>query len=641
MTQSPNITKEKSMPRRAAKRGLAELTQTGATWHVALQQLRMWVEGEEGTPIRPWMLLVLDLDRQLLQHTTILPGRPDGSSLADFLAEAMRRRDAAVGVKPHRPAVIQLEEATWIELLEPQLAHLQIRTVQAPRPNAVNALLDGLEDHLREGAEPKGLLAGRGVKPPLVGAFFAAAAAFYRAAVWEQLSDRDVLAVEAAGRGPKRFVVVMGGGGVEYGLAVYEQWADLERLFTPALDPTTLIPAKGAHALYYNDITSLPFADLDAIEEHGWEIAGEQAYPVPVILNRKGEVRRPQRQELQWYEATLLALPQFVHKHLPAVAPDPANPVEALIPVTTSDGEVQVRITYPGGVLPAPEEAPTHLLDWLGLDEAEDDEQLAVPDRRALEASFGGVMGGRGGKAVDQAQEIMYEAWDAPNPAQRIALAHQALGVSRDCADAYVLLAEEEAKTVGESLSYYEAGVAAGERALGKRFFKENAGYFWGLIETRPYMRARQGLANTLWQIGRHAEAEGHYRELLRLNPGDNQGIRYSLLNLLLEAEHDDQARALLAEHAEDGMAEWLYTRALLAFRQGGPTSEANRALQEAVKTNPHVPAYLTGKKKIPPRLPPYIGFGDQNEAIHYAAGYLTHWRKTPGAIDWLKRVAK
>jgi Tetratricopeptide repeat len=40
-------------------------------------------------------------------------------------------------------------------------------------------------------------------------------------------------------------------------------------------------------------------------------------------------------------------------------------------------------------------------------------------------------------------------------------------------------------------------------------------------------MRARAGLAATLDALGDVEAAIGHYRDMLRLNPGDNQGIRY------------------------------------------------------------------------------------------------------------------
>ena len=109
------------------------------------------------------------------------------------------------------------------------------------------------------------------------------------------------------------------------------------------------------------------------------------------------------------------------------------------------------------------------------------------------------------------------------------------------------------------------------------------------------------------------------------------------LLNLLLEQEQEAEARALQEEYEDDGSAEWLYSRALLAFREAGASQAAEGALQEALEMNPHVPAYLTGRKRIPGHLPPYIGFGDDNEPAMVAARYLGIWRRTPGALNWLQ----
>jgi tetratricopeptide (TPR) repeat protein len=236
---------------------------------------------------------------------------------------------------------------------------------------------------------------------------------------------------------------------------------------------------------------------------------------------------------------------------------------------------------------------------------------------------------------------MMYRAWEETNPAKRLALAHDALVISGDCADAYVLLAEEEADTVSRALEYYRQGVEAGERALGQEFFRENAGHFWGLLETRPYMRARRGLADALCRLGRQEDALEHYREMLRLNPNDNQGNRYVMLDLLLQLEREEDARQLLRQYRDEWSAVWLYTRALLAFRASGASAKANAVLHKALKENPHVPAYLTERKRIPNRLPDLIGWGDEREAISYCADHLNYWRRTPGAVAWLEEQRK
>lgn len=262
----------------------------------------------------------------------------------------------------------------------------------------------------------------------------------------------------------------------------------------------------------------------------------------------------------------------------------------------------------------------------------------SLPPHAAMEsvlAMFGG--GGRRGTPLEQAQDLMYQAWEASSPARRVALGRQALEVSPDCADAYVLLVEHAGGGLAESIALLREGVAAGERALGKRAFKDDVGHFWGLLETRPYMRARAGLAQLLREAGQHDEAVAHYRDLLRLNPNDNQGLRYELAPYLLELGLDEELTMLLGQYHDDCSATWAYSATLLAFRKGGDDEDARQFLAEATKTNPHVPAYLLGKKKLPKRLPDYVGMGDQNEAVVYASSAVAGWKKTAGALDWLR----
>lgn len=239
---------------------------------------------------------------------------------------------------------------------------------------------------------------------------------------------------------------------------------------------------------------------------------------------------------------------------------------------------------------------------------------------------------------LEQAQDLIYEAFETRSSRKRVQLAKKALKVSPDCADAYVLLAEESAKSLQEAKDLYEKGVQAGERALGEETFEEEAGHFWGILETRPYMRAREGLATCLWELGERQKAIEHYREMLDLNPGDNQGIRYELAGWLLDEELDEELGELLQRYGEDASAFWVYTRALWRFRKEGATKEATAALKEAIEINPYVPLYLLGHKSLPGALPELIGFGDESEAVAYFARALSAWLRTPGALEWLRQ---
>jgi tetratricopeptide (TPR) repeat protein len=255
---------------------------------------------------------------------------------------------------------------------------------------------------------------------------------------------------------------------------------------------------------------------------------------------------------------------------------------------------------------------------------------------------FMSAIGGRGANdATAKAQEVMYDAWDQTSPRARVALAHKALTISPLCADAYVLLAEEEAKSVEEALAYYRKGVEAGVQALGPKGFKEHAGHFWGYLETRPYMRARAGLAAALNALGEVDAAISNYRNMLRLNPNDNQGIRYELASCLMKSRDIEALKKLLKQYDGDGSAPWLYTQALVAFRENKASDKkAEELAKPAWNANSNVPAALAGTKKVKSSTNDYVTMGGEDEAAHYVEQWGFDWLTTPGAVDWLAKIA-
>lgn len=630
------------MPR-SSKRTLTQLPRLPETWLIATARLRTWIAPTRGTPYRPYVVLVLSADEGTVRESQITPALPTPSEVWDTLAKAMRRPVAESG-PPGVPQRIVVPDSALAEAILPSLADAQLEmdVYEQPLPDEVNEIIRDLEDHLRgDRPENPALVSVPGVTPELLGGFYAAAADYYRAAPWIHLNNYQVIALRypIGSREGYQYAMSMGQGGVEYGLAKYIRWEDVVRQFTEDDRPTEMLPPGGLHSLFYGDMTQVPFDDLDAIEKNHWDIAAPEAYPIPFVVLGQGQARRPSREELVWYEAALRAIPLLARDHLKPNGRGDYEPIDLTLSVETHAGTAAVAAKYPAGEIPLADQ-PAQRLTWSSPDDEELDEP--VFDRRIMERMMqqlgqqAGAVSEWDDPALERAQELMYQAFEEPNPAKRIALAHEALAISPNCADAHVLLAEEEADTVQRALDYYRQGVAAGERALGEHFFEENAGHFWGILETRPYMRARQGLAETLWRLKRQDEALEHYREMLRLNPNDNQGIRYLLLALLLEIGREDEAAEFLEEYEDEWSAVWLYSRALLEFRAHGASALANKTLADALEENPHVPAYLTGKKRIPSRLPPLIGMGDENEAIAYAHEHLNHWRRTPGAVEWL-----
>ncbi len=240
----------------------------------------------------------------------------------------------------------------------------------------------------------------------------------------------------------------------------------------------------------------------------------------------------------------------------------------------------------------------------------------------------------------EQAEDFAYQAHSARTPKQAILLAQKAIEIDANCAEAYLVLEEALANDPIESISYYEKAIAAAKKTLGAKFFKENEGHFWGLHETRSFMTAKLQMAQSLWQVRRQSEAIDHCWELLRLNPNDNQGVRYILYDFLLTDNRLEAIEPLLKMFPRDGTAHWEYNTTLLYYKKFGSESEkAKKQARVAFESNQFIEQYLSAKKKIPEGSPSSYSLGSKEEAMCYMQHSAAVWLNTEAAIAWLKSL--
>ncbi len=233
-----------------------------------------------------------------------------------------------------------------------------------------------------------------------------------------------------------------------------------------------------------------------------------------------------------------------------------------------------------------------------------------------------------------RSQDLVFEAYEQPVSKGK-KLVKQALELDPNNTDAYNYLASIE-KDIDKAIVMFEKAIKAGEKTLGKKFFKEEKGYFWGILETRPYMRAKAGLADCLYAKNKIDKAIDIYEEMLELNPNDNQGIRYLLSTLLLSKNDLTKFELFIKNSEDEDCAVWNYNNALYSFKKIGRTAKTEKILKDAYKSNEFVIDYMLGIKKMPDEQPQYIGRGDENEAISYVNDSWIIWNKTEGAFDWL-----
>jgi len=596
------------------------------------------VRGDGGTPFRPRFPLWADLESGTC-HTDAMLG-PGEDSLRGALetfggfVEKLTGNNAC----PQRLEVCDPELAQY---LRENLANTGIEVELVDELPMLEAAVAEMADMVGAAADgPPSLLDSRGVTIERVRAFADAAAAFYRAAPWRYLADTDLIQIEAP-KPPRGMtcLVVLGAGRSVYGLGLYPSRAAYERFLRAGQqkdygdDVTT-----GLTQVTFDPLEELPDADAAVWIEHQLPAAGDRAYPLAMKHLGDGDVARPSKKELTFLEGVLRALATTGEEEI-----DSGRWQKK---ITTCDGPQLVTLAIPDLLNPpSPQE-------WLKRGFAPDrraHERMFADMRRYLEANspapeegFEAINRLFVGRSFDdpltqprtpkeQAQELCFQAFDTHGRRQ-VQLARQAIEIDPDCADAHVILAEQ-AGTLEDEIQHFLRGLQAAERALGPACFAENSGHFWGITETRPYMRARFGLAQSLTAAGRIDEAMTHYHEILRLNPEDNQGVRYVLLPQLLAAGLDVEAARLLKTYNEDS-AIWAYSRALLAFRLSGLSAPAERELRHAIRINSYVPELLCSEEPIP--RPSHYSLGSFEEACVAVEELRPAFEVTSGALHWV-----
>ncbi|HUS08736.1 MAG TPA: tetratricopeptide repeat protein [Bryobacteraceae bacterium] len=92
--------------------------------------------------------------------------------------------------------------------------------------------------------------------------------------------------------------------------------------------------------------------------------------------------------------------------------------------------------------------------------------------------------------------------------------------------------------TPRDAIRHYEAGFRIGELSLSESF---EGVLPWGRIDNRPFLRCMHGFGLCLWRLGRFEEAFQVFHRMLRLNPSDNQGVRFLIDDIAGEQAWEDR----------------------------------------------------------------------------------------------------
>lgn len=183
------------------------------------------------------------------------------------------------------------------------------------------------------------------------------------------------------------------------------------------------------------------------------------------------------------------------------------------------------------------------------------------------------------------ATHYVYQGWEfLEHGMEREALkkAGRALKIFPDCVDAmniYGSIHLDRFEFDEAEKFYRQALKKAIEQQDGKE--KINGVVYWGVLETRPYMRSRHGIGLTYIFLGKFGEALSQFKKMLELNPNDNQGARFLLGDVCLFMNDIEQAEQYYKEYGGEG-------RALFFFIKGEKV-KAIKEIQAMKKENPFI----------------------------------------------------
>ena len=187
-----------------------------------------------------------------------------------------------------------------------------------------------------------------------------------------------------------------------------------------------------------------------------------------------------------------------------------------------------------------------------------------------------------------QSDDLLEEAYNTSSKIKAIKLAKQALEINPENIDAECFIADFEENQI-KKLNKMETIIEKATQILEKdnMFDKENIGHFWGMIETRPYMRARNRKLTILIDLGRYTDAIKECEELLDLCESDNLGIRYTLIGLYCILEKFEECEKLY-EKFNEYSSFMLFPMAIMYFKKGD-YKKSRKLLKNVQEANPYI----------------------------------------------------
>ncbi len=211
-----------------------------------------------------------------------------------------------------------------------------------------------------------------------------------------------------------------------------------------------------------------------------------------------------------------------------------------------------------------------------------------------IEEYNGNIIADASEKKPETSDDYLEMAYKAYSDKEALKYARQALKLDPNNFDAEVMVIDNKSKDSTSMVKNYANAVRqATEHMKAEGFFdEENIGAFWGIIETRPYMRLRIRYVRELLNCGMIGQAKDEIEEMLYLCEGDNVGSRYYLMHIYVYFEDEQAALDLHKKFDCYDETEMLLPLSMLYYKKGKFTT-ASKYLRRLNAANKDLKRFL------------------------------------------------
>ena len=188
----------------------------------------------------------------------------------------------------------------------------------------------------------------------------------------------------------------------------------------------------------------------------------------------------------------------------------------------------------------------------------------------------------------EKAYDLFNEARNCEDPAKAKRLLRKALKLKPDFLEAKIGLATYIEDTMKYIKELYRLEKEEKKRLEQAGYFNDdNISHFYGITETRPYIRLLDTIGSNYYNMGCLKKAVEIFEHIIELNKNDNLGCRYNLMAIYTLLEDQDKMEQILCRYPEKTVPVYLF-QTILYYKLG----EFNQAKKYLRSLHHLVPAF-------------------------------------------------